>query len=179
MAMLFAATYPERTRARVLQGGYARALRASDYAPGVDAKRFDQFVDAWTSKWGTPETITQAFFFPSQLGDAEHLRWINRYERQSCTPAALRTLMELEREIDVRDVCPAIKCPTLVLHNRDERVIPVEHGRWLAEHIPGARLVEFDGCDHYPGLGSGIEFADRGEHALKGVTGMWHVSAVV
>lgn len=168
MAMLFAAVYPERTRALVLQGGYARMLRGGDYAAGVEANQFGQFVDAWTSRWATPKTITQAFFFPSQVGDLEHLRWINRYERQSCTPAALRTLMELDREIDVRDVCTAIKCPTLVLHNRGDRVVPAEQGRWLAEHIPGARLVEFDGSDHFPGLELADEQLDVIEEFLTG-----------
>jgi class 3 adenylate cyclase len=168
MALLFAASYPERTRALVLQGGYARMLSGSDYTAGVDAKLFDQFVDLWTSKWGTPDTITQALFFPSQVGDAEHLRWTNRYERQSCTPAALRALMELEREIDVREVCSAIRCPTLVLHNRHDRLAPIEDGRWLAEHIPGARLVEFDGGDHFPGLELADEQLDVIEHFLTG-----------
>jgi class 3 adenylate cyclase len=76
--------------------------------------------------------------------------------------------MELDREIDVRDVCAAIKCPTLVLHNRGDRVFPVQQGRWLAEHIPGARLVEFDGRDHFPGLELADEQLDVIEEFLTG-----------
>ncbi len=71
-------------------------------------------------------------------------------------------------EIDIRDVLPAIRVPTLVIHRSEDRVIPVESGRYLAEHIPDAKLVELPGQDHFPFVGDMDAIVDEIEEFLTG-----------
>jgi class 3 adenylate cyclase len=82
---------------------------------------------------------------PSQLGDEAFLRWWMRFERLSSTPQNALANAALNAEIDVREVLPAIRVPTLVLHARQDRIVPADHGRYLAANIPGAMVVEYDG----------------------------------
>jgi class 3 adenylate cyclase/alpha-beta hydrolase superfamily lysophospholipase len=145
LACLFAATYPERTESLILQGTFACWTRAPDYEIGFDRADFDGFCAAWAARWGTPKTLSVPLFAPSQVGDEAFLRWWTRYERQSTTPQNLLALMAWNADLDVRQVLPAIRVPTLVVHARQDRAFPVELGRYLAAHIPGATLVEYDG----------------------------------
>src|SRR5438045_6755457 len=145
LACLFAATYPERTAALVLQGSTARFTWAPGYEFGMVGDALDKFCRAWAARWGTPETLTIPFFVPSQEGDDAYLRWMNRFERLSSTPANLLAMMALNAQIDVRHVLPAISTSTLVLHARQDRAVPIDHGRYLAAHIPGAQWFEYDG----------------------------------
>ena len=139
-AAMFAATFPERVSHLVLIGSFARA----DPATG------DAFFSRWAEGWGTPETIGVGAVAPIKLGDAEFLRWMNRYERQSLTPSALLSSWQWIREMDLRPVLGSIQCPTLVIHHTKDRLVPVASGRHLAEQIPGARMVELDGNCHAP-----------------------------
>lgn len=75
---------------------------------------------------------------------------INRLERQSSTPRGLLAQLRWAHDIDVRSILPVISTPTTVMHRTGDRLIPVEHGRWLAEHMPDARYVELDGNEHIP-----------------------------
>src|SRR5204863_214097 len=118
-------------------------------------------------RWGTPETLTIPFFVQSQEGDDAYLRWMNRFERLSSTPANLLAIMALNAQIDVRHVLPAISASTLVLHARQDRAVPIENGRYLAAHIPGARLVEYDG-EHIPTLAGVDESLDAIERFITG-----------
>jgi class 3 adenylate cyclase len=147
VACLFAATYPERTESLILQGCYARTLRAPDYEFGVDRASYDRFCVALAQHWGTPETRTVPLLAPSQVGDDAFLRWWMRYERLSLTPRDLLAALALNAEVDVRWVLPAIRVPTLVVQARQDRIVPVGHGRYLAANIPGATLFEYDGED--------------------------------
>ena len=167
LACLFAATYPERTDGLVLQGSCAKFIQSDDYPAGVARDLFETFCDEWVAKWGTPETLTVPFFVQSQQGDEGYLRWLNRFERLSSTPANLRAMMRLNAEIDVRHVLPAIKAPTLVLHARQDRAIPIDQGRYLADHIPNATFVEYDG-EHIPTLAGVDECVDAVEHFVTG-----------
>jgi class 3 adenylate cyclase len=145
LACLFAATYPERTERLILQNSFARRVRAPGYEIGPDRSAYDEFCAAWAAAWGTPETPIVAMFAPSQLGDDGFLRWVQRFERQSSTPQDMLAVMALDAEIDVREVLPAIRVRTLVVHARQDLVVDVEHGRYLAANIPGATLFEYDG----------------------------------
>jgi Adenylate and Guanylate cyclase catalytic domain len=116
---------------------------------GLDRSAFDEFGAAWAAGWGTPETPMVAMFAPSQLGDEGFLRWVQRFERQSSTPQDMLAILALAADMDVREVLPAIRVPTLVVHARQDLVVEVEHGRYLAAHIPEARLFEYDG-EHLP-----------------------------
>ena len=153
MAMLFAATYPERISSLVLFGTFARLLNDDDFTLGSSREQVDEFVDAWAARWGTPETLTPQWYCPSMLGDEQYRRWVNRFERQSATPADLHAMVQLDCEIDVRHVLGAISVPTLVIHRTGDRINRVEQARWIAEQIPGAEYLELPGEDHFPYAG--------------------------
>ena len=90
---------------------------------------------------------------PTGWADPAYRAWHRRYERHSATPSAFRDLFGLVDGIDVREVLPSVSVPTLVLHVRNDPVIPVQRARETAAMIPGARLVEHDGIDHFPHVG--------------------------
>jgi len=160
MTMLFAATYPERTRALVLYGTYAH------YPTWVlSGGKLDTFIGVVERSWGTGETIR--YFVPSKaLDDAYRARWA-RWERQGGSPSTAVALTRMNHEIDVRHIVPAIRVPTLVLHRTGDTRVDVEAGRYLASHIPGARYVELPGGDHVP-LDITDRVADEVEEFLTG-----------
>jgi class 3 adenylate cyclase len=118
--------------------------------------------------WASPDTMVLPLFIPSQIGDEGFLRWLLRFQRAAATPATIRRLMELNVEIDVRHIVESIRCPTLVLHATGDRVIDPAHGRWLAEHIPGAQHATYESSDHYPLLDAVDEHLDVIEEFLTG-----------
>jgi class 3 adenylate cyclase/pimeloyl-ACP methyl ester carboxylesterase len=165
MSVLFAATYPERTRALVLCGTFSTGTLDPDENPAGQrwVENFDRIRDLM-EHWGEGRTL--AIFAPS--ADSERDR-IGRgiFERSAATPQMVRTLVDMVLETDVRDLLPSVRVPTLVLH-RAEEFIPVECGRYLAEHIPGARLVVLPGMDHIPFYGDGNGSAEEIEEFLTG-----------
>jgi class 3 adenylate cyclase/pimeloyl-ACP methyl ester carboxylesterase len=142
-AAMFAATYPERVSHLLMYGSFA----------WIDPALGDAFFPRWAEAWGTPETLTVLAMVPSKAGDPDFLRWVNRLERQSTTPGGLLACWRWIREMDLRPILDSIQCPTLVTHRTGDRLVPVEYGRYLAEHIPGARMEELDGDTHPPGWG--------------------------
>jgi pimeloyl-ACP methyl ester carboxylesterase len=167
LACLFAATYPERTKGLILQGSFARLVRAPGYEIGVDRAEYDWFCSAWAARWGTPETPSVRVFVPSQLGDEAFLRWMRRLERLSSTPQNMVANMALNADIDVREVLSVIRVPTLVVHARQDRAVAVEHGRYLAANIPDATLFEYDG-EHFPWFAGVDESIDAIEEFVTG-----------
>jgi class 3 adenylate cyclase len=168
LCVMFAALYPQRVSHLVLNGSTATFRGGDDYPHMPTPEVASQVVDAWAETWGTPSTFTLPLFVPSMAGDERYLRWLNRYERAAVSPAGFKAIMRLNTEIDTRPVLSAIQVPTLVLHRRGDRVVPVENGRWLAEHIDGARYVEFEGDDHVPWIGDPHEHLDAIEDFLCG-----------
>ncbi len=146
MSVLFAATYPERTIALVLWGGFARTAWAPDYTWGRTEAEFEERVGRMRGGWGTGVSIQ--FFAPSVANDPAFREWFAGYERQGASPGAMETLQRMNQEIDARHVLDAIRVPTLILHRTGDRAIRVEHGRYMAERIPGAKYVELPGDDH-------------------------------
>ena len=144
LACLFAATNPERTERLILQNSFARAVRGPGYEIGLTRAEYDEFAQAWAKHWGTPETLSVPLFWPAQRNDEGFRRWMARLERSVSTPGNLLGMMRLNAELDVRHVLPAIHVPTLVVHARQGAALPVEHGRYLAENIAGATLIEYD-----------------------------------
>jgi class 3 adenylate cyclase len=167
VACLFAATYPERAERLILQGCFARVITAPGYEIGVDRSSYDKFAAALARGWGTRQTRTVSLLAPSQVGDEAYLRWVMRFERQSLTPRDLLATVALNAEIDVRGVLPAIHVPTLVVHARQDRLVPVELGRYLAANIPDATVFEYDG-DHMPGMVGVDECMDAIEAFVAG-----------
>jgi pimeloyl-ACP methyl ester carboxylesterase len=156
MCLTFAATHPERTIALVLWGSYARVLRAPDYPIGIDEQVLEGALRWIERQWGTGRPAS-ALMFSAAADDAATLDMVGRTERNSATPATALATLRFGTSCDVRDVLPAISVPTLVLHRRGDPFVSVEHGRHLAAHIPGARLVELPGDFH---VGAGPDSND-------------------
>jgi class 3 adenylate cyclase len=147
MSILFAATYPERVQALVSMGGLARSTEADDYPLGLPAQALvESGAELILPYWGQGAMIEAVA--PSQAENPEARAFFARMERASASPGMLFALAQMFLEIDVRDVVPTVHVPALVLHHRHDRLVNVRHGRWLAEHLPNARLVELPGDDH-------------------------------
>jgi pimeloyl-ACP methyl ester carboxylesterase len=148
MAMVFAATRPDRTAALVLVNSAARARRAPDYPWGVPAAVEERLQASPAYPTGAMDYI-EAFFGPEDAANERFLAWYRRYARMASSPGTWAVLQRMLLEVDVRHVLAAIHVPALVIHRRDDRWIRVGHGRFLAEHIPGAKYVELDGSEHH------------------------------
>jgi class 3 adenylate cyclase len=145
VAALYAATRPERTRALILVNVSAGPTRSNDDAAGVKAEESDRLIEAIERAWGTGRFLRA--LMPDVVFDDAQQRDLARLERQSMAPAAVGALFRQQMALDVRPVLPAISAPTLVLHTIENRWVPIEHGRYLARHIPNARFVELPGAD--------------------------------
>lgn len=172
MCALFAATYPERTRALVLMGSYARRQSAPDYECGLSDENSEQLLKDIESRWGSPLDIEQRI--PSFASNQRFRRWWAKFMRAGASPASAAALMRMNFEIDVRPILPSIRVPALILHAVRDRIVMVEAGRYLARHIPKAVLIELDADDHVP-------FGDSMDRVLdetrKFITGRSDVSS--
>ncbi len=166
MCALFAATYPGRTAALVMIGSYARRIWAPDYPHGVPRQEWNDFADSVLHDWGGPVGLDLRA--PSMASDPRFRDWWARNLRQSGSPGTARGVLLMNGEIDVRHVLPAIRVPTLIIHNARERTVPVEAARYLAQHIANARYAELDGIDHLPWVGNPDAILDEIEEFLTG-----------
>jgi pimeloyl-ACP methyl ester carboxylesterase len=148
MSLLFAATYPDRTSALVLWGSWPRVLWAPDYPWGITPEQLETLGSYMESRWGTGAGWSA--WMPSLGHDERTRQWWARIQRSAATPADAVALITTYGHIDARHVLPSISVPTLILHRTGDKMVPVEHGRYLTEHIPGARLLELPGADHIP-----------------------------
>jgi pimeloyl-ACP methyl ester carboxylesterase len=167
MCALFAATYPERTTALIMVGSYPRRIWAPDYLVGPTREEWLLLAARFARDWGGPLDID--IRAPSLATDTGFRDWWARFLRQSASPRAAHTIGEMITDIDIRSVLPTIRVPTLLLHNTRDQAVPVEHSRYMAEHIPGAKYVELDGIDHLPWSGNGDAILDEIEEFLTGV----------
>jgi len=158
MTMLVAASHPDRVNALVLFNTAARYLRAPDYPHGLPqgvAQRVLAGVEqAASTGSGYPPAADAALLGHDRADDTELRNWLARYRRMSVSPSTWLATDRLILETDVRSVLPAIRVPTLVLHRRDNAWMRIGHGRYLAQHIPDARLVECEGDEHVPYVGN-------------------------
>jgi pimeloyl-ACP methyl ester carboxylesterase len=166
MCVLFAATFPERTTALVLGASFARRTRASDHPWGLDDDAQRYILDGYEERWGRTGFGKRSA--PSLVDDLRFQAWYAQAQRFAGTPASARAWFRATMEIDVRHVLPAIRVPTLVVHRTGDQVIPVESGRYLAEHIPDAKYVELPGVDHLPFVRDDEAIADEIEEFLTG-----------
>lgn len=144
-AILFAATYPNRTDALILWNCYARSTAAADYPIGNSPEHEDAVAAAAQQMSGTTEYSSMVD--PSLAGNPEYIRWSAKYTRTTMTPGRTARTMRYVGNLDVRGVLPSVRVPTLVLHRSENNFIPLEWGRYLADHIPGARFIEMPGSD--------------------------------
>ena len=166
MAMMFAATYPQRTRALVLVNTFAKLLRAADYPIGMPEGAAERLLQIWEASWGTGVVLELSA--PSLASDPQMQRWIGRYMRLSAPPGASTRMYRWVLQVDVRSVLPTIQAPTLILHRAENRHYRVPMGRYLAEHIPGAKYLELPGADWYPPSVNAEPVLDEIEEFLTG-----------
>jgi class 3 adenylate cyclase len=146
LAMVFAATYPERASALVLLNSTARSSAAPDYPFGIDREWRERTESAMRQSWGQAAILQlQA---PELAEDDRFREWYGRFERYGASPGMALAVLRMVHDLDVRHVLTAIQCPVLILHRAGDAIVRVEHGRYLAEHIPGARYIELPGEGH-------------------------------
>ncbi len=146
MCALFAAMYPARTHSLIMIGSYARRVRTDDYPWGASPESYAALIERMESDWGSAIDISSRA--PSLAHDKEFLRQFARYLRMSASPATAVKYARMNGEIDVREMLPSIRVPTLILHATGDRVCDIGNARYLASRIPGARLCEIDSEDH-------------------------------
>ena len=166
MAALFAATYPERTEALILYATFARAIWAPDYEWAWSAEERDARMAELVDHWG--EGLVAGGVAPSRMDDPDFREWAGRLERLAASPASIRRIFDLIGRFDVRDVLPSIRVPTLLLHRRGDTFINVEHSRYMAARIPGARLVELEGEHNMFSIGDSEAIMGEIEEFLTG-----------
>jgi pimeloyl-ACP methyl ester carboxylesterase len=165
MSLLFAALHPERVDAAVLYGAFARGNPAEDYPWASDLESWEPFFESIDEVWG--EGISLLTLAPSRFEDEQFKRWFGRFERMSATPHMVGETLKLDFGIDIRDVLPAVRVPTLLVHRTGD-FWPVDGARYMAEQIPDARLVELPGEDHWPWIGDSDAIIDEVEEFLTG-----------
>jgi class 3 adenylate cyclase len=154
LAVLFAASHPERCSSLILYGAFARF---SDGFP--TRQKYDGFLHYVDSAWGTGSSI--AALAPSKKEDVDFQRWWGRFERLGGSPSAVINLMRMNGEINIENILGSVAVPTLVLHRTEDPTVSIQAGRFLATHIAQAKLVELDGPDHIYWLGdNALQIAD-------------------
>ena len=153
VCFLFAATYPERTQAVITSGASPRGMWSPETPWIWTAETWEEEIEETRQGWGT-QAFTEAIpcgIFPSRVNDQEFVRQYGRVMRQAMGRADAIAASRMWRDTDVEHVLPLIQAPTLVMHYVDDKVEPIETGRYIADHIPGAVLAELPGADHSMG----------------------------
>jgi class 3 adenylate cyclase len=170
MSVTFAATYPERVSSLILYGSIAKGAWASDYPWGTKlTPEVEYWLDGWRREWGGPYNID--VWAPSAAHDPRFRQWWAKYLRLGASPSAVINLFRMNAQIDVRSVLPAVRVPTLVLHRIGDLAVDVAEGRYLAEHIPGAKLAELLGDDHLWWVGDSEAIVNQIQEFLTGERG--------
>lgn len=163
MALLFAASHPERVSSLVLVNSYARLTRSADYPIGIRVQDHERLLrDSY------PPPGSARLLAGGEIDDVT-VAWWDRYLRYSAAPAVTRAMRKMLLSVDVREVLGSVRTPTLVLHRRDDAYIELAHGAYLAKHIPGARLVEVPGASDLLFAGDPAELLAEVEEFLTGV----------
>ena len=166
LAALFAATHPDRAQALVLYATFARATWAPDYDWTWKGEERKASMDELVRHWGLGHAA--GAIAPSRMSDPDFVEWAARLERLAASPATIGKIVDLIGEFDVRHVLPSIRVPTLVLHRRDDQFVKVEHSRYIAREIPGARYVELEGAENLFSVGDVDAFIGEVEEFITG-----------
>jgi pimeloyl-ACP methyl ester carboxylesterase/DNA-binding CsgD family transcriptional regulator len=150
-AMQFAADNAERTSALVVIGSCARVTRARDYDIGMQIDDVDVWTERMIAGWGTGVTVETDG--PTMAGNDRYRQWAARLERHTLSPGRLVMTLRALLSYDVRPILRRITAPTCILHRRDDQAVSIAHGQYLADHIPGAQLMEMPGSEHSYFLG--------------------------
>jgi class 3 adenylate cyclase len=167
MAMLYAATNPDRVTGLVLYSTFARATAAPGYDWTFTAEERAAHLEEVLARWGDGTTF--AALAPSRAKDRTMMEWFARLQRLAGSPSVARQMLTMAGRSDVRDILPTIRVPTLVLHRRGDSMMDIRHSRYLAEHIPGARYVELEGTDNLIAAEDPTSLLEELEEFLTGV----------
>ncbi len=170
-AIELAATNPTRVAALVLVNATARFVVDDDYPMGHPADLIESFLNTNTDpdvEWTNQGSDDVALIAPSLRNDQQFRAWWTRQSRRAASPATAQRFIRTVALADMRDRLAEISAPTLVVHRREDRFVPVGQGRYLADHIDGATFVELDGADHIPLAGDVDELVDEIEDFLTG-----------
>jgi class 3 adenylate cyclase len=149
LSMLFAASYPERTEALLLIGAEVKEETTDDWPWGESTRaEHEAWMEVLPERWG--KGLGALYFFPNDPDPEGIKAWFGRLQTASMTPRDAIAFQNMAFDIDVRDVVPAVRVPTLIVHTADDPVCHVENARYLARHITGARYVELSGNTHIP-----------------------------
>jgi class 3 adenylate cyclase len=166
-AALFAATHPDRISALILYAAFARTTWAPNYAWTWTQEHRHEAIEESVAHWG--EGLVAQGVAPLRFErDEDFRRWGAKLERLAASPTTIRQIMEVIGETDIRDVLPSIRVPTLVMHRRDDTFIKIEHSRYIAEHVPGARYVELEGSENLFSIGDTDAWIGEVEEFLTG-----------
>ena len=148
MAVMPAATHPDRIESLVLMNGFARFSRTDDYPAGIPTAAAEAALEQIGETWG--RGTMAAILGPSVASSPGMMEWYGRLERFSAGPGTALARMRTILELDVRELLPLVTAPTLIVQSLGDVYVRPGHGRYLAEHIPGAKLLERDSADHWP-----------------------------
>ena len=166
MACLYAATHPHRVRALILYSAWARVVQSEDIPWANPPEERERLMEFLAETWGTGARLDG--LAPSEADDPEFRAWYAKLERLAASPNQIRILQKLIGEYDVRSVLPSIRVPTLVMHRRDDSLIDPRHSQYIAERIPGAKLVMLEGSDNLMVAGDSDAIIDEIEEFLTG-----------
>ncbi len=167
VATLLAASRPERVSALVLVNATPGISAEPFRAWGLAAEAHDHLAGTVDGDWGELDWAIP-LFAPSAVDDRRYRDWLERAYLRSMSPAVAKVLFDVMFRSDIRDILSSVRVPTLVIHRGGNRYLTPEHGRFLAEHIDGARYVEVEGADHVPYLGDQAPILDAIEEFLTG-----------
>lgn len=166
VSMMFAATHPERVTGLVLVNTWATLKQDEDVTFGHPPDWLEAGIRLHSESWGSGASID--YLAPSVASRPEVREAWARHEQTTASPGQAVATSRMAAELDVRAILSSISVPTLVLHASDDLITPVAHGRYLADHIPGARFVEFPSPDHLILVGDGHPILDEVEEFLTG-----------
>ena len=166
MAILFAATYPERTAALVLRSGFPRRMWAADYPWGRTEEEYEREVEGALQVFGPRARALEAVRNLGRFDDVEAESFL-RLLRYGSSPGALEALHRMNKDIDVRHVLPAVRVPTLVLHGSEDTIVPLDVAQYVASRIAGARLIEIPGAGHLSFGAPALAAADETHRFLE------------
>ncbi len=169
LAALFAATHPQRTTSVILYGTMGRFRKDADHPWGsFDDATAGVFEESLRQLWGVRSEMAAQIWAPSMAGDEPFIEWTAKFTRQSVSRGAVLTVTRSAQAYDVVDVFPAVHVPTLILHRRDDALVPVGQSRHIAEQMPDARFVELAGVDHLFFVGDAEALLTEIENFLVG-----------
>ena len=177
LSTLFAATYPARTAALIMYGGYAKWIRSDDYPWAPTREDHEAAFKAFEKYWGTPIGLKK--LAPSVANDERMRQWYAHHQRVSASPGAGVTLYRMNVEVDIRAILPTIRVPTLILHRSGDQLLPCQGARYMAAQIPGAKFVELPGDDHIAWIGNTAPLLAEVQEFLTGEPPVLEVDRVL